>query len=67
MNKKMCIAGVVNEGRISMKDIFGKKVELTPTLPDGCIGISFVFESKKAARVYHKGIKDASLIRIERA
>lgn len=42
-------------------EIYGKMENLI--LPDGCIGVCYVFESKKAAREYWN--KDVGLLRIE--
>lgn len=37
--------------------------QISPKLPEGCVGIIFAFESKKAAREFDK---KADLVRIER-
>jgi len=45
MNKKMVI--LLECANPSFRDIMGGEVELV--LPDGCVGVSYIFESKKKA------------------
>jgi len=65
MNKKMCIAGTIYTGEVRIKDLFGKELKLEASLPEGCLGITFVFESKKTAKKKFPKLKDSSFIIIK--
>ncbi len=61
MSKQACICTNLHHNPKTASDNIFFNTKLT--LPEGCIGIMFVFESKKAARKW-QGPK-ASLIRID--
>ena len=56
--KKQVIDRRINNGTVTVNGMTVKA-----TLPDGCVGICFVFESKKAARDF--GSKDSDLEEIK--
>lgn len=56
--KKQVIALKVHNGKITVEGIPNKM-----KLPDGCMGICFVFESKKAAKEYWGN--DVPMIEVE--
>ena len=62
--KHMVIAMRVNQNpSISGKDLSGQEVTIPFELPDGAVGLCFVFESKKSARDYYG--KDVDLCRLQ--
>ena len=66
MNKKMCIAGKIHSGESIITDYFGKELTVKPKLPEGCVGMSLVFESKKAAKNYYGNLlKEKNIFTIE--
>jgi hypothetical protein len=52
-----------HSGNMKTKDVFDNSIFLKNHLPEGCTGILFCFESKKAARAYWG--KDIDMIRFE--
>ena len=64
MSKQMVIAGIITPARVEITDEFGEKAQFEINKPEGCIGLTLAFESKKAARAYYG--KRVSLISIER-